>query len=100
MHGPGQYTTGEFYLDSQWEDYWHSVDNTVIFLMGGNYVDAAQPALQLHGAYAFLFIVLALVGMFFVTSLLIQIFANAYGSEAGSFTTERRQHWSALTLAY
>ena len=96
----GQYTTGDFYLDNQWEDYWHSADNTLIFLMGGNYVDAAQPALLINGAYALLFIVLALVGLFFVTSLLIQIFADAYGSEAGSFTSERRQQWAALTLAY
>ena len=95
----GKYHTGDFYLDSQWVDYWHCVETMLIFLIGGNYVDAAQPALVIHGAHAFYFIVCALVGMFFVTSLLIQIFSDSYGSEAGTFTAERRQQWAALTLA-
>ena len=86
----GQYSTGDFYLDTQWDDFWSCANTMTIFLIGGNYVDAAQPALIVHGAHAFLWIVLALLGMFFVTSLLIQIFADAYAAQPG-FTSEKRQ---------
>ena len=50
-----------------------------IYLSNGeNFVEAVEPAVDVNGAYALFFVVASLLGLFFVSSLLIQIFSEAY----------------------
>ena len=64
-------------------------------------LQVVDPALEAHGAFALLFIICSLIGMFFITALLIQIFTQTYSQAASTtFTLTRIHHWSALVPVF
>ena len=64
-------------------------------------LQVVDPALEVHGAFALLFITCSLIGMFFITALLIQIFTQTYSQAASTtFTLARIHHWSALVPVF
>ena len=64
-------------------------------------LQVVDPALEVHGAFALLFITCSLIGMFFITALIIQIFTQTYSQAASTtFTLARIHHWSALVPVF
>lgn len=45
---------------------------------GENFVEAVSPALEIHPAYGLVFFACSLMGLFFISSLLIEVFAQAW----------------------
>ena len=75
----GQYTTGDFYTDNQYTDFFQSITTMYIYLSTGeNFVEAVEPAIEIQVTYALLFTACSLLGLFFISSLLIEIFADAF----------------------
>jgi hypothetical protein len=95
----GTYHTGDFYVDSQYADYFYSVTTMAMYMIGGaNFVEAQETALEIHGAHALIFIAMTIVSLWFITAILITIFAQAYTNVAeGRMTSTRMQQWGSLT---
>ena len=61
----GEYQTGDFYTDYQFNDMFTTTSTMFIYLaVGENYVESVEPALSNHGAYALFFVICSLLGPF------------------------------------
>ena len=71
---------------------------------GENYVEAVGSALELPGGtfmYFLFFLMWSVIGTFFISSLLIDMFqSNFLEKEDGEMTRSRRNKWNSIVLAY
>jgi hypothetical protein len=72
----------------------------IYLAVGENYVESVEPALSNHGAYALFFVICSLLGLFFITSLFLQVFTDAYSSTKGVLTPQQYRRWAALAVTY
>jgi len=96
-----QVNTGNYYKDSQFTNYFYAVCKMSIYMIGGNFVEVVDPALEVHRTYSMLFMTCSLIGMFFITALLVQIFSDTYSQAASiTFSSARIMHWGAIIPAF
>ena len=90
----GKYTTSNYYVDQQYKDYLRCFVTVYTFLStGANYTDAVNPSLQLAAVlvYCLFFLFCTMVGMFFIFSLLIDMFCSGFlNSTPGSMNANRK----------
>jgi len=101
----GEYETGDFYVDNQYSDFFNAFVTMFIYLSTGeNYVEAVGTALELPGGtfiYFLFFFVGSLLGTFFISSLLIDMFqANFLEKSDGELTKARRDKWNSVVITY
>ena len=117
-----QVNTGDYYKDSQFTNYFYALCTMSIYMIGGNFVEVlivdkmpftaawtqrvlawqvVDPALEVHRTYSMLFMTCSLIGMFFITALLVQIFSDTYSQAASTtFSSARIMHWGAIIPAF
>jgi len=101
----GSYSSGDFYVDNQYSDFFNSFTTMFIYLSTGeNYVEAVGLALELPGGtyvYFLYFLSCSLLGTFFISSLLIDMFqSNFLEKDDGEMTKMRRLRWNSIVVTY
>ena len=99
----GKFESGDFYLDSQFDDFYYSMSTMSIFMLdGANYVEVVEPSIDISGTYIFIWVGLTIMGNYFMVSLLLQFFGDAYAAKSDSQQQagSRRNEWSSLTLTF
>ena len=65
---------------------------------GANFSEAQETALEIHGVHALIFIAMTVLSLWFITAMLITIFAETYTNVAeGRMTSTRVKQWGSLT---
>ena len=66
------------------------------------YQEFIEPSLDISGLYVFIWICLAIVGNYFMVSLLLQFFGDTYAakSDQQQKAGSRRNEWSSLSLSF
>ena len=98
-----KFDSGDYYMDSQFDDFYYSMSTMSIFMLGGNnYVELVEPSLDISGTYIFIWVGLTIMGNYFMLSLLLQFFGDAYAakSDQQQKAGSRRNEWSSLTLTF
>jgi hypothetical protein len=89
----GKYETGDFYTDNQFETFLTALGTMFIFVVSGeNYVEAITASL--HDPYAFFYLcffaICTVLGMFFISALLIEQFQSTFLRQADNKHNEER----------
>lgn len=65
-----------------------------------NFEEVVEPSLDVSGFYVFIYIILSILGMYFIVSLLLQTFSDAYSSNQDDMAAGRRDEWYGLALTF
>ena len=75
----GKYETGDFYTDRQYHDFSTAFTTMFIYLASGeNFIEATSEGIKQSLWYSAFFMSISLVGLFFITALLIEAFSESY----------------------
>eukprot|EP00656_Telonema_subtile_P049577 TRINITY_DN6198_c0_g4_i1.p1 TRINITY_DN6198_c0_g4~~TRINITY_DN6198_c0_g4_i1.p1 ORF type:complete len:2110 (-),score=325.82 TRINITY_DN6198_c0_g4_i1:69-6398(-) len=99
----GQFDTGDYYVDMEFYDFYHSITTVSIYLLSfDNFERVVQPSLLVHGLYVIIWVVVALFGVFFITAILLQIFSESYSKRTDVPASQgaRRSTWVALASVF
>lgn len=89
----GVYTSGSLYENNQYFDFSTTFLTLLVYTTDGdNYVEAASIGFRDSLWYAFFFLVCSVIGMFFITSLLIDAFCGSYEDDQKSVFVLRKQN--------
>jgi len=97
----GLYNTGEYAVDNEFKDFYHSFMTLFIYTSTGeNFNEAVNPALVHHMSYGWFFVFYSCVGMFFVTSLIVAIFQTTYDAESQADNSMKLAKWSGMCACF
>ena len=99
-----KYDTGDFYTDNQFETFLNALGTMFVFVISGeNYVEAITTSLQDNYLFFYIafFAICTILGMFFISALLIEQFQSTFLQSASfKHTKQRVRGWLALSATY
>ena len=75
----GVYDFENYYIDTQFQDFYQSSTTMFIYLISGdNYTDAASAVMPWSSLYTVFFMCCTIVGLFFLSALLIEAYCGSF----------------------
>jgi len=95
------YDTGDWKTDNQFNNMFNAFLTMYIFTSSGeNFNESVNPALVASTTYMWFFIFYAFIGLFFMTSLIVAIFGEAYDAENAHDNSHKLDKWAGVCACF